>query len=204
MTRITKDPEVRRKEFIEAARELFMEKGFDQTSISDITSKVGMSHGSFFYYFKSKNDMMKAVIYSITCDWKRLLGDLIADNKLTALQKMQTILTITIREQRTKRDINEFFQKEGNATMYREYKEKSQQVIIPLITHIVEQGVEEGKFNIEFPKETVEYIGIILGNLGDILKSSSSNDEYKRKIHALEILLARIAGIGENQIQLLS
>lgn len=204
MTRITKDPEVRRTEFIEAARELFMEKGFDQTSISDITRKVGMSHGSFFYYFKSKNDIMKAVIYSITSEWKRLLEDLIADNRMNALQKMQTILNMTLREQRTKHSINEFFQKEGNATMYKEYKEKSQEVIIPLITHIVEQGVEEGTFNIEFPKETVEYIGSILGNLGDILKSSNSNDEYKRKIHALELLLTRIAGIDEDQIKLLS
>ena len=64
MGRISKDPELRRKEFIETADKLFREKGFDQTSVSDITDKIGLSHGSLFYYFPSKNELMKAVIYN--------------------------------------------------------------------------------------------------------------------------------------------
>jgi AcrR family transcriptional regulator len=57
MGRKAKDPEVRRQEIIDAAQQLFTQKGFDQTSVSDITDLVGLSHGAFFYYFKSKNDL---------------------------------------------------------------------------------------------------------------------------------------------------
>lgn len=202
MARITKNPETRKKEFIEAARELFMEKGFEQTSINDITSKMGMSHGSFFYYFKSKNDVMKAVICDILNYWKEFMDNLVADEEMNSFEKMQLILQMSIESSTVKQNINEFFEKEGNAAMYQEYRKRSHEIIMPLITEIVEQGVEEGIFDLEFPRETVEYVGYILQNLGSSLRTSNVY-EYRRKIRALEIFLARVAGIRENEFSLL-
>jgi len=202
MARITKNPETRRKEFIEVARELFMEKGFEQTSISDITSKMGMSHGSFFYYFKSKNDVMKAVICDILNYWKEFMDNLVANEEMNGLEKMQLILQMSIESSTVKQNINEFFEKKGNAAMYQEYRKRSHEIIMPLITEIVEQGVEEGIFDLEFPKETVEYVGYILQNLGSSLRTSNVY-EYRRKIRALEIFMTRVAGIGENEFSLL-
>ncbi|MGB9979952.1 TetR/AcrR family transcriptional regulator [Methanobacterium sp.] len=203
MARVTKDPETRRKEFIAAARELFIEKGFDQTSVSDITDKVGMSHGSFFYYFKSKKGVMEEVINDNLTSWKDFMLDLVANEEMNALKKMQIIFTMTIKSRKAKQNINEFFQKEGNAVMYREHRKKSREIVVPLITQIVEQGVDEGIFNIEFPRETVEYVGYVVENLGDSLKATQSEEEYYRKIRALEIFLTRVAGIGENEFNLL-
>ena len=203
MARITKDPQTRRKEFIAAARELFVEKGFDQTSVSDITNRVGMSHGSFFYYFKSKKGVMEEVINDNLTSWKDFMLDLVANEEMNALKKMQIIFGMTIKSRKAKQNINEFFQKEGNAVMYREHRKKSREIVVPLITQIVEQGVDEGIFNIEFPMETVEYIGYVVENLGDSLKATQSEEEYYRKIRALEIFLARVGGIGENEFNLL-
>ena len=203
MARITKDPETRRKEFIAAARQLFIEKGFDQTSVSDITNRVGMSHGSFFYYFKSKKGVMEEVINDNLTSWKDFMLNLVANEEMNALKKMQIIFGMTIKSRKAKQNINEFFQKEGNAVMYREHRKKSREIVVPLITQIVEQGVDEGIFNIEFPMETVEYIGYVVENLGDSLKATQSEEEYYRKIRALEIFLARVGGIGENEFNLL-
>ena len=203
MARITKDPETRRKEFIAVSRELFIEKGFDQTSVSDITNRVGMSHGSFFYYFKSKKGVMEEVINDNLTSWKDFMLNLVANEEMNALKKMQIIFGMTIKSRKAKQNINEFFQKEGNAVMYREHRRKSREIVVPLITQIVEQGVDEGIFNIEFPMETVEYIGYVVENLGDSLKDTQSDEEYYRKIRALEIFLARVAGIGENEFNLL-
>lgn len=203
MARITKDPETRRKEFIKAARELFLEKGFNQTSVNDITNKVGMSHGSFFYYFKSKNEVMKEVISDNLNYWKEFMEDLVANKEIDALQKMQIIFSSTIKSQNAKQDINEFFRKEGNAVMYQEHRKRAREILIPLITQVVEQGVEEGTFKVEYPKETVEFVTYIVENLGDSLKAVQSRDEYLRKIRALEIFLTRIAGIEEKGLNLI-
>ncbi|MBZ0133918.1 MAG: TetR family transcriptional regulator [Rhodocyclaceae bacterium] len=52
----------RRAELIRAAGKLFVEKGFDATTIRDIADAVGMRSGSPFYHFKSKQDMLKSVM----------------------------------------------------------------------------------------------------------------------------------------------
>ncbi|MCX7175659.1 MAG: TetR/AcrR family transcriptional regulator [Proteobacteria bacterium] len=52
----------RRAELIRAAGHLFREKGYDATTIRDIAAAVGMRSGSPFYHFKSKQEMLKAVV----------------------------------------------------------------------------------------------------------------------------------------------
>jgi AcrR family transcriptional regulator len=42
----------------EAACELFLEKGYDATSVSDITQRAGVSRSSFFNYFAAKSDVL--------------------------------------------------------------------------------------------------------------------------------------------------
>lgn len=49
-----------RETLAEAACELFLEQGFEQTSIVDITSRAGVSRSSFFNYFASKSDVLWA------------------------------------------------------------------------------------------------------------------------------------------------
>ena len=48
-----------RKKIIEAAKILIAEKGFDNTSIDDIAKKAGVSTGSFYTYFKKKEDVVE-------------------------------------------------------------------------------------------------------------------------------------------------
>lgn len=52
----------RRAELLRAAARLFREKGYDATTIRDIANAVGMRSGSPFYHFKSKQEMLKAVM----------------------------------------------------------------------------------------------------------------------------------------------
>src|SRR5918993_3811094 len=42
----------------EAACELFLEKGYEATSVADITTRAGVSRSSFFNYFSSKGDLL--------------------------------------------------------------------------------------------------------------------------------------------------
>src|SRR5208337_5178073 len=96
MGRKSKDPEIRRMELILAAESLFKEKGFEDTAVSDITDKVGVSHGAFFYYFESKNEILKAVIhYYVSLD-KELIAKFVNDDSMSAVKKIQAILDISM------------------------------------------------------------------------------------------------------------
>jgi TetR/AcrR family transcriptional regulator, cholesterol catabolism regulator len=52
----------RKNDLVAAAAKLFRKKGFDATSTRDIATAVGMRSGSPFYHFKSKGDLLYAVM----------------------------------------------------------------------------------------------------------------------------------------------
>ena len=47
---------------MDAARELIHQQGYNQTTLADIANKSGVPLGNVYYYFKSKDDIAKAVI----------------------------------------------------------------------------------------------------------------------------------------------
>lgn len=54
--------ETMRNKIVETADDLFYRQGFNHTSFSDISKAVGISRGNFYYHFKTKDDILAAVI----------------------------------------------------------------------------------------------------------------------------------------------
>lgn len=52
--RVVKEAEERRNEILDAADMLFADKGFDNTSTSDILEKVGIARGTLYYHLSQK------------------------------------------------------------------------------------------------------------------------------------------------------
>lgn len=55
----------RREEILAAARRLFVERGYAQTSVSDIVRAVGVAQGTFYLYFTSKRDLVLALVQAL-------------------------------------------------------------------------------------------------------------------------------------------
>ena len=51
-----------REHIVAAADQLFYRQGFEHTSFSDIADAVQISRGNFYYHFKSKDEILDAVI----------------------------------------------------------------------------------------------------------------------------------------------
>ena len=62
MARVTKDPQIRIAEILDAANRLFNTKGYHETQVSDIVKEIGVAQGTFYYYFKSKDEVLEAVV----------------------------------------------------------------------------------------------------------------------------------------------
>lgn len=56
------EDESRRNELIAESARLFREQGYDKTTVRDIAAAVGMQAGSWFYHFKTKQDILVAVM----------------------------------------------------------------------------------------------------------------------------------------------
>ena len=96
--RVVKKPEERRAEMVAAATKLFAQQGFVKTSVAEIVSAVDVAKGLFYYYFTTKDDMVKAVVEGY-CSYMGAIADQIADADGAAFAKYDSLLQHHIWEQ---------------------------------------------------------------------------------------------------------
>jgi len=70
-----------RARIVEAANRLFYEQGYEQTSFSDIAGAVRISRGNFYYHFKTKDEILDAVIAARLADTRAMLDGWESDGK---------------------------------------------------------------------------------------------------------------------------
>lgn len=74
-----------REEILKSARSVFTQKGFHQSSISDIIRDTGLSRSTFYLYYKSKEEIFAVLVHQLYQD---LLEDLILLNKEVKLNSV--------------------------------------------------------------------------------------------------------------------
>lgn len=61
---------------IDTAWDLFYEKGFEETTINDIISTAGIAKGSFYYYFRSKDNLLSSLSNQLDKRYRQLEPEL--------------------------------------------------------------------------------------------------------------------------------
>ncbi len=64
-----KRSEKTRRRIMEAGRKIFMEKGYHDTRISDIIAETGLGHGTFWIYFRNKEDLLRVLVQELLEDF---------------------------------------------------------------------------------------------------------------------------------------
>lgn len=73
-----------RARLLVAAKEVFEKSGFLNARVSDIAEKAGLSHGSFYHYFESKEEIFREVAEAVEEQLSAPMGDVILDRSSTA------------------------------------------------------------------------------------------------------------------------
>lgn len=98
---------------IDTSFKLFMEKGFTDVSLNDILSRVGITKGGFYYYFKNKDELVLEVLSKYFFSHIRERLDKIEDNPGNALEKLEMFFSTIINFQQNLKangiDIREYF-----------------------------------------------------------------------------------------------
>ncbi len=92
MARIVKAAEERRAEIIETADRLFRQHGYAKCSVEMIIREIGVAKGTFYYYFKSKPDILEAIVDKTLGQIVEMATGVAEDQSLTAMQKMEALL----------------------------------------------------------------------------------------------------------------
>ena len=121
--RVVKEAEERRNEILDVAERLFGTKGFDHTSTNDILSEVGIARGTLYYHFKSKEDILDAMIERIN---KRLIAkakSIAGNSEIPVLQRLtMTIMALNL-DNDLGREVMEQVHRPQNALMHQKMRE---------------------------------------------------------------------------------
>src|SRR5437868_7067229 len=63
-----------REQIVEAANRLFYQQGYERTSFASIAETVGISRGNFYYHFKTKDEILEAVLQARLADTRAMLA----------------------------------------------------------------------------------------------------------------------------------
>lgn len=182
----------KRSLILNALEELIIEDKGAACSVSDIAKEAGIGKGSIYYYFKSKEEIMDALVER---NYGRIIEkckEEVEKSTLPALEKFK-LLFACYYSSNTNNFIDHYLHETQNAYLHQKSLSKIHRDLTPILTSIVEEGIKEGSLTCPYPKEFSELILSELVFLFDPGLFQWTPDEIKNKLQALaefaEILL---------------
>lgn len=80
------------EKIIAVAKEVFIEKGFDGASMSDIAARVGINRPTLHYYYRTKDKMFQAVFLSIIQSFIPKIQDVFVDDNKPFSEKIRIVV----------------------------------------------------------------------------------------------------------------
>lgn len=194
--RISKDPEERKNELIDAAEELFSTVGYDKTSVSDIVKKVSVAQGTFYYYFKSKEDIFMAIFTRSSEKLLLEMNEKLKEKNIDALEKLIIVIKLYVESKErsviSKHKLVEALHNDENTSLH--YKVIVVEIATKraMLTDIIKQGIAEGIFHTDYPEEVAEFILTELYFIFDPKVFGFNNEEILKKSEALADMVEKL------------
>jgi len=199
--RIVKEHDIRRQEIVDTAERLFLSKGYDKTTINDILKMNSIAKGTFYHYFKSKEEVMDAVIMRVIEKDLVIAKEIAANSKLSALDKIiQFLVTQSSDTNEQKAEMIEQFPKVENALMKQRALEATLEYICPILAEIIEEGNQTKEFNTDFPLEAIQFLIAGIQSLMDDGTMKLTEEAVERRLLSFIDIIFRVIGIDESKV----
>ncbi|WP_455391881.1 TetR/AcrR family transcriptional regulator [[Eubacterium] cellulosolvens] len=199
MIRITKDPDERREELVNIAEELFLKYGYEETPVSDVVKKAKVAQGTFYYYFKSKDEILDAIIDRYLNEIVTIIKKQVNRKDIGAVDKILQIIRGSLSFGQTKERLVDYFHEEKNVHLHFKMEQKIYPILANPIRKIIEQGISEKVFDTKYPYETAL---LLLGTNHTIFNLEAFFEkgpkEQKRILEAGFYLVERMLGAKQN------
>lgn len=185
--------EKRKQELLNIAYRLMISKGYEETSIDEIIAEARIAKGTFYYHFKSKEEMLEALInMMITEQTERAKQFLFAP--LPIPQKAIAIIT-SFRPNSDEMTIQNALNKKENIVMHEKINKRVIDEAVPILSEVVEEGIAQGILDCDNIKERVRITLIISSDMFD--HSSFTSADVDVFIDTVEKILGAKKGTFE-------
>ncbi|MGX7107908.1 TetR/AcrR family transcriptional regulator [Facklamia miroungae] len=160
-----KFPEETIKQILDVASELFLEKGYDNTSLQDIIDKTHLSKGAIYHHFKSKEDIFESICDRLGEENAEMLAKIRNDQNLNGIEKLQKLFKTALDSMNHEIALTLSPNLLDNPRFLAMEIKQIYEIVAPqFIEPILEEGISDRSIEVEYPAETAEAI-MILSNI---------------------------------------
>ena len=185
--RITKEPEVRKQEIIDTALELFGEKGYEKTSITDIAKAMGVAQGLCYRYFLSKEALVDSAIEQYA---DVLVKKIVSFENLKHMTLRQIIESMPSEKEEKDTKYYPVFHGAENKKFHDQLTLKVCEKLVPLVEKLLHQARQKGE--IQFDDLQTAATFCVYGQLGILLAENLTQEEKAKKIREFLVFALRI------------
>ena len=191
--RVIKEHDVRKNEILDMAEKLFRIKGYEKCTIMDIINEVGIAKGTFYYYFKSKEEVLDAVVLRYVDIIRNNAEEIILIENMNPVEKlMRAFMAMQVTNQIDK-DLLDNMHKVENALLHQKVLNQLVTAMTPILVKVIEEGIEEKVWSCKYPLEYMQIFLVASLTLTDEgifeLDSSSQMSVMAAMISMLEKML---------------
>lgn len=163
-----KYPEETKKLIIEKATELFLQKGYENTTVQDIIDNLGgLTKGAVYHHFSSKKDILLAVMTSVYAE-NHLLSDwekVVKDESLNGKEKIKKMFALSLTDPDEMRFASMKVDYKKSPELLSDYLNKSVNHLAPCYFEpAINDGIKDGSIKTDYPKQLAQVM-MVLANI---------------------------------------
>lgn len=180
----------RKELLLQTAYELFLNKGYDSVSVDEIIKKACIAKGTYYYYFKSKEETLEEVLDMMIAK-EELKARAVLEMNIPVPQKIVGIIS-SFRPDENEQNIVEIINRKENLIMHEKVNEKIIETALPLLVQAAKEGMEQGIIHCDYMEERIRILLILSNRLFD--EGMTSEATINVYIDTVEKMLGTIAG----------
>lgn len=188
----------KRNELANKLWDIFIAKGYENTTLSLIIKELGISKGAFYHYFSSKEECADAAIENRVSLWFNGVSSAVSEN-LNAIDRLKQIFLECVKIN-TGSQQDEKINDPSNKIFHQKLMISLIKGFSPIYADIISQGNSEGFFKVKYPLETAEIILTISNFYMDEDLFKWKPEAMPIKLGAFKEALTNILGTDEETL----
>lgn len=155
-----KKGEKRKQELLKIAYDMFLTRGYENTRVDEIIEKAQIAKGTYYYHFQSKEQMLEEVI-DMMIDSEIETAKQIIGMDISVPQKIVGIIA-SMKPTEVEQPIKDTLFQPENVLMHHKVRKQLIDVLTPLLSEVIQEGVDEGIFECDNIPERVKMLLITI------------------------------------------
>lgn len=192
-----KKPHERRAEIMDAAERLFVQQGYEATSVQQILDAIGIAKGTFYHHFSAKEEVMDGIIDRHVAQMRARAEAALAQPHPSAHHRLvAAILAMQVPPNGDQDAMRAELNQPANIGFHERTTQRTIAMAAPLLASIVREGEADGSFSTPYPEDAIALLLLHTAHVLDDLDVTDPATAHRVRafVHHAEVLLGTPRG----------